>query len=199
MFRTIPRRPGRVRLAGRGDVAVAVVSHRCFRLRATEPRELTAADLAGRSSELDRERGGGREAVGRAGDGASPVVSWTIASSDRRTTPRVLASPAGECWPLRRHDARAPPERYDPSRTRGARAGPGTAGLREPPAGARGCGEHLAALCPLVLESRDLPAESPQTTSLDSDDFEKWRDSRALTGSGGWTRTNDLRLMKPPL
>ena len=44
---------------------------------------------------------------------------------------------------------------------------------------------------PLTSGETDVGAEAGSDTNLN--------EIKAVGGSGGWTRTNDLRLMKPPL
>ena len=64
---------------------------------------------------------------------------------------------------------------------------------------------------PMALEPGEVPADflgrisakSPQTPHNEPEATNDYRGetsvSMGLRGSGGWTRTNDLRLMKPPL
>ena len=46
------------------------------------------------------------------------------------------------------------------------------------------------------LQSRHPGLSTRAAVDLES---EEWSGAAGLHGSGGWTRTNDLRLMKPPL
>ena len=64
---------------------------------------------------------------------------------------------------------------------------------------------------PIPLETGEVPADllawiaqdSPSSPHVEPDaeeqENEEPREAGDLRGSGGWTRTNDLRLMKPPL
>jgi hypothetical protein len=64
---------------------------------------------------------------------------------------------------------------------------------------------------PMVLELGEVPADflarlprnSPQSPHTEAEVTNDYRGEISIPadsrGSGGWTRTNDLRLMKPPL